>query len=360
MKKILLCFLLIGTVSISGVVHSSFNLNRNGSDQDKITIHAAEIGVGKFHRYDNSIHPYQETNGWKAFILEQNAGNSTPQIIDHKNKSYTIFFSNLEELMTSMIKISKDQKALIELLTINAHGIPGGMWFPKDKNQQNSFECSSWRSSAASSDRSNYNQYYSAVSKDEIFNIRRLSENQFPPHYQCINGYKEWEEIILKHPEIKEVFAPEAQIHLLSCVAGLGRSGEYLSKQLTSLLFKNNPGALVQSSFQFGLGDWSMPEGMGFWDYLNDQQIEDDESRYPAEKTDRNFRQKGDIRVSQMGDNAQIRTGIIKQVDFMLLSMDQRSYSLYTEPLFKENDYRREAPKYLRIPGTSVVVKVVE
>ena len=47
---------------------------------DGLIIHGAEIGIGKFHRHDNKVHPHADGNIWKNYVLADDAGTNTPII----------------------------------------------------------------------------------------------------------------------------------------------------------------------------------------------------------------------------------------------------------------------------------------
>jgi hypothetical protein len=321
-----------------------------------LTINAAEVGIGKFHRLDNQYHPYADNNAWKAFVLAPGSVAKTPIIVDNKDASVTIYFSSLQELFETMVKVSQDKKQAISILNMNAHGMPGGMWYPKSAQQRDSFECADWREAAAAQDDSNYNQYYSEVSKSEIMQYRALA-NQTGGHYGCVAGLPEYKEIIGKVPAIKTAFAKDAQIHFLSCIVGLGKRGDEFTKGVAALLF-NSAEARVESSLMYGLGDWSMPEGMGFWDYQNDEQLDRDNRTYPVERKDRTQMQKGHIRVAT-AQAGKATSGLLENVDFMFLTQDVRKANTKAKDP-SQNSFERVSalPEALTLPGTRIQVKL--
>ncbi len=259
-----------------------------------LMIDATEIGVGKFHRYDNKLHPYPVASVWKGHISPEGAL-KTPIVFDDADGFVTIQFSNLQELLSAIVAISAKRGDKVSVLNIHGHGLPGGMWYPKDEAQQKSAECAQWRRSAEGPEESNYEQYYSPVSKEEVMSIRRRSDA--PGHYACMTGAADWKEVVNRVPGIRGVFADDAVIHFQSCVVGLGEAGRQFTTAVAGLLLGGEK-ATVQTSVDFGLGDWSMPEGMGFWDYQNDPQLARDNRIYPADHKDREIMQKGTIRVA--------------------------------------------------------------
>lgn len=139
---------------------------------NKLVINAVEFGVAKFHRYDNKVHAYGTSNAWTAFILPDGADTTKPLIQKNDNGSFTIFYSTLVELVQTATEISEQQQQPISVLNINGHGLPGAMWFPVDTKTMKSKACADWVEAANGDDADNYNQYYSAISKEDIMEMR--------------------------------------------------------------------------------------------------------------------------------------------------------------------------------------------
>ena len=328
-----------------------------------LVINAAEVGIGKFHRYDNQQHPYAADNAWSVFILPTQADlTQSPIVVPQRNGSITVFFSSLEELFTTIASLSQKTGQKVDVININAHGLPGGMWFPKNAAERESSACRSWVDAAKGSDVDNYNQYYSPVSKSEIMTIRTYAKLGFGSLAGCTTTLKVWQEIAAKVPAFKAVLASDVQIHLLSCVVGLGKVGDNYTKGLSQLLLTSDQ-ARIETSTYFGLGDWSMPEGMGFWDYQTDAQLDHDNAIYPKDKEDREIMQKGIIRVATVDSKGQPTSGLLTDRDFMFL--DQRSLK---DPIQHIASTEGEAggaaggplftAKSIRIPGTNVSVEL--
>lgn len=338
-KKLILLSVLFITGSFSSYAQSSSGL----------VIHAAEIGIGKFHRHDNQVHTYDEDNIWLNYALPEDADLETPLTIENQNQSVTIFFSNLEELLKEVIRVSEEKETPVSVLNINAHGMPGAMWFPVDEKDQKSASCSDWREAAKGNDEDNYDQYYSPIDKSEILSLRLLSKlpsMQFTA--PCTNGAGDWKSVIKRNPEIKNVFASNAQLHFFSCVVGLGWAGERFTESVAKNLFTGE-GAKVESSMNFGLGDWSMPEGMGFWDYLDDDQLDHDNELYPVDREDREMMQKGQIRLA-LNTNSKWKVGIVGDLDFMYGDQDDLTFSsaeLLSEPT---TDFTLEEIQNMKLP----------
>ena len=94
-----------------------------------LVVHTSEFGVGKFHRYDNQVHAYGTTNAWLPYILPSNAETDQPLIQGNADGSVTVFFSTLDDLIASVIQVSKDRHQPVAVLNIHGHGLPGTMWF---------------------------------------------------------------------------------------------------------------------------------------------------------------------------------------------------------------------------------------
>lgn len=338
MKSINLFTLLFITTLLSQPVHA----------EEGLTIHAAEIGIGKFHRKDNSVHPYADDNAWKPYVLANGADTKTPLTVANQNGSFTIFFSNLDELLSAVEALSVSQKMKVKNFNMNAHGLPGHMWFPQDAKTQASFKCARWRQSAAAPDEANYKQYYSPVPKNEIMQIRELSHHS-SVEMPCVTGLYEWQQIATRH-HLKSLFTSDAQIHFMSCVVGLGLMGDEFTKGIAALIAPGEQ-VRVQSSMMFGLGDWSMSEGMGFWDYQNDAQLNRDNTNYPKNRSDREQMQKGSIRTAGLL-NGRIASGIMTGRDFMFA--DGRDPGTLSASFREATPERTSAlPASIRIPGTN-------
>ncbi len=339
---------------ILAITFLAFSLNAFAQD---LVINGAEFGIGKFHRKDNKEHVYESTNAWKVYVLPENVSLKEAYIQKNSEENYTIFFTNLQEFLEKIVEISNKTGKKVGIINLNAHGLPGGMWFPKDAKTRDSFECGSWRTAASNSDDDNYDQYYSAVSKQEILSFNSMSNASRIPSFQCLTGINEWTAIVAKVPAIKKVFTDSAQIHMLSCIVGMGTLGDAYTSGLAKLLFANPQTQQVQTSIKFGLGDWSMPEGMGFWGYESDDQLNRDNDVYPIHKRDSEIMQKGSIRVAQVQDG-KVMSGLIKTQDFIYLTHDDRVVDYSTRPNSGLKAMNLPLPASVRLPGTNTIIQV--
>jgi hypothetical protein len=317
--------------------------------ENELIVHVTEFGVGKFHRADNKAHAYDNQNVWKPYILPEGATSEKALVVKNEDKSYTVFFSTLDEMLASVVKISQSEGRKVSVLNVHGHGLPGAMWFPKDDKALSGFGCSQWKDAASGSDQDNINQYYSAVSASEIRQIRQMS-NGVSYTTPCTTGLKEWQGGVAKNPTFKTVLADEAQVHFLSCVVGLGVVGDNFTKGIAALLLANGKGH-VETSMNFGLGDWSMPDGMGFWDYITDAQLNHDNSIYPVNHKDAEIAQKGQIRMaSQL--NSIWRTSVLTDQSFLPMNFDSLTAGIWTEASdFVLTD---DMPESVRLIGTNV------
>lgn len=317
-----------------------------------LIIHTTEFGVAKFHRYDNKAHAYGAKNAWTPYILPDNADTSHALIQKNADGSFTVFYSHLDEMLASVVQIANDQHQQVSVLNVHGHGMPGAMWFPKDQKTRDSMVCQDWVDAASGADVDNYNQYYSAVSADEVAQIRAIS-NETNSHYPCTTGLREWQGAVQKNAAVKQVMAADAKIHFLSCVVGLGAAGEAFTNGIAQLLLPAGQGAVVTST-NFGLGDWSMPEGMGFWDYVTDAQLDHDNAIYPVDHQDREIMQKGTARVATYSNNAWA-SALIASQSFISLGFDIPHGQRVQESTMLSPMAVNHAP--VRIPGTNVYVQ---
>jgi hypothetical protein len=333
---------------------------------DGLVIMAVEIGVSKFHRMDNSIHAYSKDNVWADSILAQDANpEQTPIIRETDAHHISVFFSNLQELLTTIKALTVQKHLPVVALNINGHGLPGAMWFPKDAATQKSMSCASWREAAAADDQENYDQYYSPVSKEDIMATRRMADSN--QHMACTTGVDEWREIFAKIPDLHSAFAPDAFVHFLSCTVGLGQRGDAFTKGVAEII--GGDYVMVESSLNFGLGDWSMPQGMAFWDYVSDEQLDRDNAIYPVNRRDADIQQKGSIRMAHKM-SGHFMTMVVDKQDYMYLSADRKEQrQMHALTMISQGvEVSSHEPRWkllphgmrVRIPGTSVYTEVVK
>ncbi len=331
---------------IIALLVSIFAVSANASNG--LTVHTTEFGVGKFHRYDNKVHAYGAKNAWAPYILADGAPTDRAMTVKNADGSFTVFFSTLDEMMASVVAISQSEGKKVSVLNIHGHGLPGAMWFPKDEATKNGWTCGDWVDAASGDDRANYEQYYSPVSASQVMQMRQMSNNP-NVRMSCTTGAREWREGVTKNPAFKTVFESDAQFHFLSCIVGLGSVGDQFTKDIGAIVL--GQGGHVQTAMMFGLGDWSMPEGMGFWDYQSDDQIDRDNAKYPVTRTDREIMQKGSIRMASFTNGAWSTTALVDR-DFMSVGFESglKLGMQIASPL--EAPLAPALPQKVKVPGT--------
>jgi hypothetical protein len=317
----------------------------NVQAQTGLLINSAEVGVGKFHRMDSQIHPkeYAAGNVWISSIMPGKVNDpvaATPLVYSTGTSEVSIQFDSLEQLLNTVVGISKKTGQKIAVLNITGHGMPGGMWFPMDEKTRVSPECAKWVTAAAAPDKVNYDQYYEAIPKEDIEDVRQMS-NMPAQHYSCVTGASEWKQVVSRIPNLKSYFTENAVINFESCTVGLGSVGDAFAKTVASLVL-GGAHSMVKSLTNFGLGDWSFGEGMGFWDYQDDVQLARDNANYVAHKSDREIAQPGTIRVTYL-QNGQLVSKLVADQKFL-----QIGYPTSVERIFsnKPRIVPEKAPAY--------------
>ena len=318
-----------------------------------LVVHATEWGVAKFHRADNKVHPYDHASAWAPYVLPENAKYGNVITWDNADGSATVVFSTLAELMESVVKISAARHMKVSVLNVHGHGLPGAMWFPATASELNSFNCLQWVQAAKGGDQGNYSQYYSAVSVDDVEQIRSVSEN---PSFTmgCTTALKHWQQGVTTQPAFKDALADNVHIHFLSCVVGLGSVGDRFTRGVGAAVINGAMGK-VEASTYFGLGDWSMPEGMGFWDMQTESQLNHDNEIYVKNRKDREIMQKGTVRISSKGPSGWA-SSLFASRDFMSLGFEAFESGVPVREQIEP--VTRPMPTRVRVPGTGVYVTV--
>ncbi|MDD2774234.1 MAG: hypothetical protein PHP45_11145, partial [Elusimicrobiales bacterium] len=102
---------------------------------------------------------------------------------------------------------------------------------------------------------------------------------------------------------------------------------------------------------------WSMPEGLGFWDYQNDEQMKKDSAIYPVNRKDRELMQKGTIRLAYR-DKGRWTSVLVGNQDFMYAG---RAPLAPAGNIVQEKAQSKRAsvstglplPDRIRVPGTN-------
>jgi hypothetical protein len=332
-----------------------FSLASTAALATGLVVHTSEFGVGKFHRIDNQKHAYDKNSAWLPYVLPDNAATDKALTVDNADGSVTIFYSTLDDMLAAVVQVSQSRRQPVSVLNIHGHGLPGAMWFPPTADALASSDCADWRAAASGSDQDNYDQYYSAVSVDEIQEIRMASNMPGMLMAQCTTGLDEWKSEVAKVTAFKSVLASDVQIHFLSCVVGLGSAGQGFAEGVAGLLAADGSAARVEASMDFGLGDWSMPGGMGFWDMQSETQVNHDNDIYVKDKEDKEIAQKGTIRVVTSAA-AGWTSAMLADQDYMKLGFES-SLGRFLPIQPQVFPHLRSVPTQLRIPGTTRYVQ---
>jgi|GEM_PF-6602461 len=291
-----------------------------------LRIDAIEFSLGKFHRQANMLHPYSQQHAFKSFILPTNADDLKTFSVEQSKTHYSIFFTNLIDLFMMMDQISQTTGNKIQILNMTAHGTPGGLLIPRDPERMKSVECFQWKRSVTEPDGKVYEDYYKFSTIENLKAYEELSKEDHAPLFRCISGHKDWAIAMEQVPRLKTQFSHDAQIHFISCLVGKGELGFKFTESILKTSISIPDSQRVQASQELGLGDWSMDQGMGFWTFLDQEQYSFDFKNYPLFKEDALFKQHGNITTSEF-IHGKIKTGVIKDADFLSVEKDLRPIS---------------------------------
>jgi hypothetical protein len=98
-----------------------------------------------------------------------------------------------------------------------------------------------------------------------------------------------------------------------------------------------------------------MPQGMGFWDYFTDEQLDKDNEIYPVNKKDSEIMKKGVIRVATPV-NGTWTSNLVADQDYMLVGFAKPGFSNMGRVMKNVHTPMVEAvlPTTVHLPGTSV------
>jgi hypothetical protein len=260
-----------------------------------LTIHAAEFTVARGHAIGNHLHPYAPSHAFLPYVLPP--GNTgQPAIVENSDGSYSVFFTHLEELLRQVVDITHHTGQKVAVLNIHSHGLPGTTVVPRDAATLASSACDDWRKAYSISDAQFVNDAYSSATVPVMTAIEAVADLPDIRLSLCASDTIDWQHELDQVPELRHVFVKDAQIHVLACVVGRGVAGEIFSRELARQLFGDSSGSIL-TSFKFGLGDWSMPLGMGFWDIISSQQAQQDLDTMAQQHEVASVAQKGPIRA---------------------------------------------------------------
>jgi hypothetical protein len=304
-----------------GVILSLVCVSSFAGASERLIIHGSEIGIAKFHRHDNLLHPYSKDNVWLDYVPARGVEFGEPVTQQNADGSFTVFFSSFEDLMKTVVKISKEQNQKVSVLNVHGHGASGGLLaYPINMYAANNGGCSSWKDKVTDTDLENYLSYYSKETPEKIALIEKYSSGS-PVDPGCDVGLLEIRRLVRENPEFKTIFADDAKIRFLSCRIGLGTLGDEFTKGVAEVLLPPGKGS-VYASLDPGLGDWTTPWGMMFLNFKDKAHMDYFNEFYPAQKRDLDFAQPGTLRKA-FYDGKQWQTALVKDVMVMPLNFEE-------------------------------------
>lgn len=235
----------------------------------------------------------------------------------------TFFFTDLEDLLNGLMKIQKSKKQQIDLLNLISHGKPGTLLFPKSGQARLSAECADFRSSASNAELG-YEQYYGLPDSAYLQEMNQMSHNLGHVGEACSVEVEDFQIAFKKVVGMSQLFTSNAQINVLSCVAGLGPRGQKFSKNLASLLLSHSSSGRLITQIEYGTADWSLPnDSAGFWNYKNDHQLSIDVASYASQQMDSKITQPGRVLITQFQPASKNWTQSISSV-MQYLKLDQK------------------------------------
>jgi hypothetical protein len=281
-----------------------------------LVVHATELSMGRGTRADDKLHPYGDQHAFAPYILPAGTPGDQPTTVKHADGSVTVFFSTLEEMMHGVAEASRTAGQKVQLLSLHTHGVPGGTSVPRDREAFESTGCQSFKKNYTTSDEELLDTAYDmSVTVLLAMGALHLSSHTSTMQMPCSSYLEDWQSIAAKVPEFGAAFAPEAQLHIMACVSGMGESGESFTRGLADLLFRQSGGS-VMTSIKFGIGDWSTPRGMAFWDYDSFEQYYHDANLVHDNHQVSSIAQTGTIRVARYS-GGQLSTMLLEDRDIM-------------------------------------------
>lgn len=263
-------------------------------DAHAFRVLAEDISAAKFHREDHRLHPYSPDHAWRPFVPSEQ-GEIVAPLVEDKGGDTLIVFSSLQELFRTMKEVAQKKEKKIDLLVINAHGVPGGLWFPRDAAERDGEGCKDWMELALASDEANHREVYGGMTEEEILETREKA-NIVTSGVPCVQGSEAWSALWREQGLPREI-SQDFGIILDSCTVGLGRAGESFATGIARGVLGEN--GYLQSLLSYGLADHSLPEGVGFWDFENGENLSRDNLLYATSRRGRDIAQPGSVRVTR-------------------------------------------------------------
>jgi hypothetical protein len=271
---------------------------RSATTGQALIVHAVEFSIAKAHRADNKVHPYGPSHAFTPFILPDGMEPGDARSVKNPDGSVSVFFATIEDMLSEVTRVSHESGQQISVLNIHTHGVPGANAVPQDRTMLESADCETFKKPYAATDEKVLEDAYTA---GVVFSaVTFLKAAAFMPDLAlpCSSGLEQWKAAVSHVPEFPSVFADQPQVHFMSCLSGRGLAGEKFATGIGDVLFPKGDGT-VMTSIKFGVGDWSTPEGMGFWDPETAFQLEADGDTLKETRKVATIAQPGEIRVSK-------------------------------------------------------------
>ena len=259
----------------------------SGEKSPGITVRAVMYSLAKFHRYDNSIHPYTKEHAFLSDILPTDVkdpandneltirANAVPSIEKLPNGEYRFFYFTMDQMIQGLIAATQLTHQTIYRLHISGHGIPGGNLFAGTSQQLMSAECKYLRENYEGPDLNVYNQYYLVSDNSEPFSqvyketleydaqTASYADTGSPAEIAtCATTLSYWKSLP-KNLNLPALFNKNARVNFFTCHQALGKLGEEFMTNFTEILFPSRTGATgeVRAVDTYLANDWSVLGG---------------------------------------------------------------------------------------------------
>ena len=276
----------------------AFALGAQAQAEPDLSVHVSDFDIGKFHRESHRRHPYGKGNVWTNFVLPPDADGTSPVLVTNDDGSRSLFASNLEDVFENLIRLSAETGRKVGTLDLVAHGFPGAISFAADRRAFASGDCEAARKLIAGPDEASYRKYYAGTSL--AAHERMLKSSTFANgRIACGSTAVDFKKTASRLTVVQAVFSERARIRILGCNVGRGSVGTLFVSEVAKALLIPGTDASVTAIRHYGLIDWSIPEGEGFWDVIGESQASRDEQTYPKDEMDSRYMKRGSIAVAR-------------------------------------------------------------
>lgn len=245
------------------------------------TVYAVSRNIGRFYREGLLLHP--QAKQWKYLALPASGDREPSPIVQQVSGDLsTVHFDTLASLLRGLADV-RAKFGPIDYLTIAEHGIPGGLWSPRDDAEISSPGCASWRRLRDLPDDAAFTSYYRVPTKEQLAGDDLAAQAE-TPGIPCHSTSEDWSALLDASSDAQDIFNDGALFVFAACRVGSGAHGEAFLRTLASAF--NVPGLVLAASPMYIALDWSM-QGLGFWEYQNDDQLTRDTMTYAVAREDR-------------------------------------------------------------------------